>query len=466
MAWVKFQRHSKVTDMFAMRQAGYGYIHAAIYMNLRGIFSLANKWQGSMVAGIVLALSCFTPTYAQTIDEVVLVVDDLAITAREFAVLRVIQNPDLPYALTIPDLNDATTNSIVNDILLSVHAKRLAPDAAISEADVASAFAGLANRNRLTADQLLAQLEAQGVDMQIFNASMQQRLLVQNVLGQRIARSINVTDTEVEDFINNRPELRAQSQKQFHAFHLVVAVEDGLSKSKIKKLKAVAEEAQARLVAGESFTSVAQDISEIQLSGDGGDLGWKKQDELPELFVSVLDEMKEGQISAPIESSNGFHILALSEVKSAAKDSREYRVRHILKILSPGADEATMRANLNNMRLQILAGVDFSVVAAKESQDSSSAEAGGELGWVQLKQIDPQFAEAIISLKLGEISKPVRSSFGLHLIQVLQERKPAGASSLESQVQQQIFAQRLDEAMEDLLNDLKQVAVVEVVASE
>lgn len=125
-----------------------------------------------------------------------------------------------------------------------------------------------------------------------------------------------------------------------------------------------------------------------------------------------------------------------------------------------------MRLILNNLRLQILAGVDFSVVAAKESQDTGSASVGGELGWVQLKQIDPLFAEAMISLKLGQISKPVRTSFGLHLIQVLQEREPAGASSLESQVQQQIFSQRIDEAMEDLLNDLKQVAVVEVVDSE
>lgn len=419
-----------------------------------------------MVAAIVLLWSCLTPAYAQTIDEVVLVVDDLAITAREFAVLRVIQNPELRYALVIPDLNDATTDSIVNDLLLTAHAERIAPGTTISEAEVEAAFAGLAKRNNVTADQLLAQLNSQGVDMQIFRSSMRQRLLVQNVLGQRIAASVNVTDTEIQDFINNRPELRAQSQKQFHAYHLVIPVEDGLSKSKIRELKSIAETVQARLVAGESFAAVAEDYPQAQISGDGGDLGWKKQDELPELFVSVLDKMEAGQVSNPIESSNGFHILALVEVKSAAKDMREYKVRHILKVLGPGSDEAAMRLILNNLRLQILAGVDFSVVAAKESQDTGSASVGGELGWVQLKQIDPLFAEAMISLKLGQISKPVRTSFGLHLIQVLQEREPAGASSLESQVQQQIFSQRIDEAMEDLLNDLKQVAVVEVVDSE
>lgn len=441
-------------------------LHEIVCMKDRGINSLLNNWRNSIVVGIVLMLSSFTPAYAQTIDEVVLVVDDLAITAREFAVLRVIQNPELSYDVVIPDLNDATTDAIVNDLLLNAHAQRIAPDATVSDAEVEAAFAGLANRNKLTADQLLAQLEGQGVDMQIFRSSMRQRLLVQNVLGQRIARSVNVTDTEVQDFINNRPELRAQSQKQFHAYHLVVPVEDGLSKSKTRELKSIAETAQERLVAGESFAAVAADIPQVQLSGDGGDLGWKKQDELPELFVSVLEKMEAGQVSNPIESSNGFHILALAEVKSAAKDVREFRVRHILKVLSPGADEAAMRAILNNLRLQILAGVDFAVVAAKESQDSGSAAEGGDLGWVQLKQIDPQFAEAMLSLKLGQISEPVRTAFGLHIIQILQEREPAGASSLESQVQQQIFAQRIDEEMEDLLNELKQLAVVEVVDSE
>lgn len=442
------------------------YLREIICMKRMGIYLLLNSLQKSIVMCVVLVFSSFTPAYAQTIDEVVLVVDDLAITAREFAVLRIIQDPDLQYAMVMPDLNEATTDAIVNDLLLTAHAERVAPDATVSDADVEAAFASLANRNKVTADQLLAKLKGQGVDMQIFKSSMRQRLLVQDVLGQRIAGSVNVTESEVQDFINNRPELRAQSQKQFRAYHLVVPVEDGLSKGEIRELKAIAETARERLVAGASFAEVGEATSQIEVSGDGGDLGWKKQDELPELFVTVLNDLEPGQVSSPIESSNGFHVLALAEVRSAATDAREYKVRHILKVLTPGADEAAMRAILKNLRLQILAGVDFGVVAAKESQDTGSVEAGGELGWVQLKQVDPQFAEAMISLKLGQISEPVRTSFGLHLIQILEERKPANASSLESLVQQQIFAQRIDEAMEDLLNDLKQVAVVEVVESE
>jgi len=434
-------------------------------MNLKEVYRPVSAWLNVLAVFLLMSMLSLIPVRAQTIDEVVLVVDDLAITAREYAVLRIIQNPDFNYELVRPDLNDPVTESIVNDLLLTAHAQRLAPDAKVSDAQVDSAIAVLAKRNQSTVDQLLATLEAQGVDMQIFRSSLRQRLLVQDVLGQRIARSINVTDAEISDFINNRPELRAQAQKSFHAYHLVVPIDDGLSRSQIKALRTIAQSAREKLIAGASFAEVAAEFPEVEASGDGGDLGWKKQDELPELFVSNLSGLEKGQISGLIESSNGFHVLALADVRSASQSGREFHVRHILKLLNEGQDEATVRVQLNNLRLQILAGVDFAAVATKESQDPGSVANGGDLGWVKLNQIDPEFAQVMQSLKLGQISKPVRTKFGLHLIQVLQERD-TGGGGLEAQVQQQIFAQRLDEAMEDLLNDLKQVAVVEVVQDE
>jgi len=414
----------------------------------------------------VLFLSGFlwsSQLFSQTIDEVVLVVDDQAITAREYAVLRILTNQDLPYALVTPEVGDPVTDRIIDDVLLSVHARRIAPEVQIPDSAVTASLLNMAKRGNVTAPQLIAKLESQGVDMQILRASIRQRLLVQEVLGQRIARSIQVTDADIQAYINNRPELRAQTQKKFRASHLVVPIEDGLSKTAIKKLKRVASDVQLRLASGESFAAVAADTPEVSVSGNNGDLGWKKQDELPELFVTALNVLEPGQTSGVIESSNGFHVLRLDDVARADGGDQEYRVRHILKIVRPNEDPAAAFARLQNIKLQILAGVDFATLAATESQDSGSAQQGGELGWIQLQQVDPEFAQAVATLKIGETSDPVRSKFGLHLIQVLQLRKRAGASLLEKQVEQQIFAQRLDEAMEDLLNDLKQVAVIEVV---
>jgi len=413
----------------------------------------------------VVCLSVFfwsSQSLSQTIDEVVLVVDDQAVTAREYAVLRLLANPDLTYELVIPEVGDPVTDRIINDVLLGVHAQRLAPEVQIPDSAVTAALISMAERSQLTIQQLIAKLETQGVDMQIVRSGIRQRLLVQDVLGQRVARSIQVTDTDIQAYINNRPELRAQAQKKYRASHLVVPVEDGSSKSEIKSLKRLAEDVQARIASGETFAGVAAVVPEVSVSGDNGDLGWKKQDELPELFVTVLNTLDPGQTSAVIESSNGFHVLRLDDVASADGGDQEYRVRHILKIVRPGDDPAAVLARLQNIKLQILAGVDFATLAASESQDSGSAPQGGELGWIQLQQVDPGFAQAVATLEIGETSDPVRSQFGLHLVQVMQVRRRAGASMMETQVEQQIFAQRLDESMEDLLNDLKQVAVIEV----
>lgn len=420
-------------------------------------------WHQWLAVLFLPALLWSSQLYSQTIDEVVLVVDDQAITAREFAVLRILVDPELPYALVRPELGDPVTDRIIDNVLLSVHAQRIAPDVQIPDSAVTASLINMAKGNNLTAQQFMAKLESQGVDIQILRSSIRQRLRVQQVLGERIARSIKVTEADVQAYINNRPELKAQTQKKFRASHLVITVEDGLGTADIKKLKRIASDVQARLAAGESFATVAADTPEVSVSGDNGDLGWKKQEELPELFVTVLNKLEPGQTSGVIESSNGFHVLRLDDVARADGGDQEYRVRHILKIVRPGDDPAAALARLQNIKLQILGGVDFARLAATESQDSGSAQQGGDLGWIELQQVDPAFAQAVASLKIGETSDPVRSKFGLHLIQVLQVRKRAGASLLEKQVEQQIFAQNLDEAMEDLLNDIKQIAVIEVV---
>ncbi len=401
--------------------------------------------------------------YAQEIDEVVLIVDDIAVTQHEYNVLYFIQAQAERFEQVVPDLSSVATESIVDDMLLMAHARRIAPEATVSDAQVEQAVQSLAERNQLSADQLRSQLRLKGVDAKIFESSLRQRLLVQQVIGQRVARSVKVSPAEVDEYIENRPELRSQARKTFRASHIVISLEDGLSRGEIKDRARFAEEVRARLLVGETMAALAKEYEYVSASGDKGDLGWKTADDLPELFISALDKLRVGDVSAVLESSNGFHLLALMDVKSASTAPKEYRVRHIAKGVQAGADGREQAAFLQNLKFQILAGLDFGAVAQAQSDDVGSAPGGGELGWLQLNEIDPDFAGAIQALEAGEISDPVRSSYGFHLIQVLQTRDVPGSITLESQIQQQIFAEKLDEKMEDLLNDLKQSSLVEVV---
>ena len=401
--------------------------------------------------------------HAQEIDEVVLIVDDIAITQHEYNVLYFIQAQAERFEPVVPDLSSLATESIVDDLLLTAHARRIAPEATVDNAQVEQAVKALAGRNQLSADQLRNQLQLKGVDAKIFESSLRQRLLVQQVIGQRMAGSVKVSPAEIEEYIENRPELRSQARKTFRASHLVISLEDGLSRRQTKKRAKFAEDIRTRLSNGETMAALAEEFENVSASGDKGDLGWKTADDLPELFVSALDGLRVGDVSAVLESSNGFHLLVLNDVKSASTAPQEYLVRHIAKGVPDGSNGREQAVFLQNVKLQILAGLDFGAIAQAQSDDTGSAPGGGELGWLQLKEIDADFAGAIQSLEVGEISEPVRSSYGFHLIQLLKKRDVPGSVTLESQVQQRIFAEKLDEKMQDLLNNLKQSSLVEVV---
>jgi len=403
--------------------------------------------------------------HAQEIDGVVLIVDDIAITQHEYNVLYFIQTQADTFTQVAPVLGSNATETIVDDMLLTAHARRVAPDVSVNEAQIDQAIQGLAGRNQFTAQQLLSSLQAQGVDVDIFKSSLSQRLLVQQVLGQRIAAGINVSPIEVKDYIANRPELREQARKTFRVSHMVISLEDGLSRGEIKNQTKLAQEVRTRLVAGEEIAIVAEEYEHVSVSGQDGDLGWKTPEDLPELFVDALEALQVGEVSAVLESSNGFHLLVLTDVKSASTAPQQYHIRHIAKALPEGAAGREMEAQLKNIKLQILAGLDFAAVARAQSEDAGSAPGGGDLGWIELDEIDPQFAGAVRNLEVGVISEPVRSSYGLHLIQILQIRDVPGAATLDSRVQQRIFSDKLDEKMQDLLNDLRQSALVEVVSS-
>jgi peptidyl-prolyl cis-trans isomerase SurA len=414
----------------------------------------------AVLLGVGILLST---VHAQEIDEVVLIVDDIAVTQHEYDVLHFIQIQAERFEHVVPDLDSVATESIVDDMLLTAHARRIAPDATVSDAQVEQAVESLAGRNQLSADQLRNQLGLQGVDAKIFESSLRQRLLVQQIIGQRMASSVKVSPAEIEEYIENRPELRSQARKTFRASHIVISLEDGLRRGEIKKRARFAEDIRARLLDGETMAALAEEYETVSASGDKGDLGWKTADDLPELFVKALDKLRVGEVSAVLESSNGFHLLALTDMKSAGSAPQEYLIRHIAKGVQAGADGREQAVYLQNLKFQILAGLDFGAVAKAQSDDSGSAPGGGELGWLQLKEIDPDFAGAIQVLEVGEISDPVRSAYGFHLIQLLQKRDVSGSVTLESQVQQRIFAEKLDEKMQDLLNNLKQSSLVEVV---
>lgn len=406
---------------------------------------------------------CSGSLSAQSIDEVVLIVNDQAVTANEFKSLARVQTIQAQGNLSAPKIGDPITEAIINDALMLSHIAQIAPDRQIPQSQLDSAIATLAAQNQISPQQLIAQLKSEGVDVEVFVDSIRNRLLIQNVISQPLSSRVTVSNSEIQEYILNRPELKAQVNNQYELYHMVVSVDEEDDTAKARGLDRI-KQAKAKLIDGLDFETVLSETPEATSVEAGGYLGWKSTKDLPELFVWALEKLEAGQVSPVLESSNGLHLIKLVEKRGENRAVNEYQIRHILKRLEENEDPSSMNKQLLLLKEGLNNGGNFADVAAKESDDRGSAVAGGELGWVMLEALVPGFANAVTKLDHNTVSDPVRSRFGLHLIEVLGVREVQREfSELEAKARQQIFAEKVNSDLDDLLNDLRAIAVIEVI---
>lgn len=417
----------------------------------------------TVVAGAFMALSG-GKLYAQAIDEIVLIVNEQAITANEFKSLSRVQTIQSLGNLSAPQLGDPITEAIINDALMISHVARIAPEQQIAPAQLDAAIASLSARNNITPQQLIAQLNTEGVDVQVFIDSVRNRLLIQDVISQPLSSRIKVSNSEIQEHITNRPELKAQVNKEYELYHLVVDVTDPSDAAASAPALAAVRQAKAALENGADFQTVLNATAGARSSEDGGYLGWKSTKELPELFVWALEKLQADEVSRVLKSDNGLHLVKLIAKRDASRSVNEYQIRHILKRLAENQDPSAVAAKLRDIKKAINNGAGFAEVAARESDDRESAVNGGELGWVTLDSLVPRFAVAAATLTPNVLSEPIRSRFGMHLIQVLDIRETRREfSPVEARARQTLFAEKLNSRIDDLLNNLRSVAVIEVV---
>jgi peptidyl-prolyl cis-trans isomerase SurA len=233
----------------------------------------------------------------------------------------------------------------------------------------------------------------------------------------------------------------------------------------VQATRTQAEAIVAQLREGADFERLAHTYSRAAEALKGGQLGWKRAGQLPDLFLTALKGMQVGEVSAPLRSPSGFHVLRLNEKRGDAggESITQTHVRHILikpsEILS--ADEA--RATLLRLREQIINGEDFAALARAHSEDGISAANGGDLGWVNPRQLVPEFERVMNALAVNELSDPVQSGFGLHLIQVLGRREhDVSGERLRNAARNQIFTRKAEEAYEQWARRLRDEAYVEM----
>jgi peptidyl-prolyl cis-trans isomerase SurA len=333
----------------------------------------------------------------------------------------------------------------------------------VTEADVDRAAARIAERGGLTVEALRERVTREGGDWAVFRASLRDQITIQQLQEREIGNRVVVTDNEVTEFIENEASRRGVNI-EYHLAHILLALPEGASPEVIQETRGRAEALRQQLLAGTEFAQAAIGQSQGAEALQGGQLGWKKSGELPELFLAALKTMPVGAISEVLRSPSGFHLLKLIDKRGDVKADPiiQTHARHIL--LRPSEIQSPQEAQrkLAQMRERVLLGDDFATLARAHSEDPGSAINGGDLGWTSPGQMVPEFEKAMAELKPGEISQPVQSSFGWHLIQVLERRdRDVTQERVRAAARQQIHARKANERFEQWLRQLRDEAYVE-----
>ena len=317
----------------------------------------------------------------------------------------------------------------VLDNLINIKAQlQLARDSGVrvEEAAIDQAEQSIAQQNQIDVAELRRRVERDGVPQSQFRSQLRDQILLQRVREREVEGRVRVTELEVDQYLAEQQTKQDLSKVQMNLAQILVAVPDTASPEQTQALRKRAERALVRAKAGEDFAGLVREFSDTTDFTNGGQLGLREASRYPELFVEATRALAVGDISEPVRSPAGFHVLKVIEKGSAELPTAaviQSHSRHILLVPNAQLSEAQARQKLLDFKKQVVSGqADFAALAKEHSQDGSAAQ-GGELGWASPGMFVPEFESAMNRLAPGEVSDPVVSRFGVHLIQLLERRK-------------------------------------------
>jgi len=329
----------------------------------------------------------------------------------------------------------------------------------ISDAQLNGALGRVAAQRDMSLDEFRQRLEREGGSYQRMREDVRRELIVQRVQAGNVSQRIQITDQEIENFLESE-EGRAMVEEEYRLIHALLPVEE--TPGEERRIGDYVDELHDRIVAGEQFEQViAGGTGEYAFVG--GDLGWRRRADLPSLFADVAPALEVGETSAPIRSPSGYHLVYLAEKRGGSLVVEQSHVRHIL--LKPSAirtDEDT-GALAGDLRRQVLDGADFEELAREYSEDIGTAQEGGDLGWAGPGQMVPEFEDVMNSTAVGGVSQPFRSQFGWHILQVLERRRQDISDTVARNRAGEVLHQRkYQEELDAWLRKIRDEAFVDI----
>jgi peptidyl-prolyl cis-trans isomerase SurA len=405
-------------------------------------------------------------TTVRTGDYIVAIVNQELVTAVEVQLrVRRLLDEASRSAQRLPAeevLRQQVLDALIEERAILTHARD--GGARVDDGELDRAVQAVAAQNQLTIDQLRARLKEESLDFVRFRANLRDQILVERTREREVGQRIRITDAEIDRYIE-QARAQASLEASVNLAQILVTVPERADAELVAARRARAEAALARVRAGEPFDVVARELSEDGNRERGGEIGMRQGSRLPDLFVEVTKNLLVGELTpAPVRSGAGFHVLKVLARESADLFKvTQTRVRHILLRPSSRLTAAQAQARLETYRARIAAGEARFEDLARQFSEDGSASAGGDLGWAQPGMMVPEFEQAMNALGPGELSQPVTSRFGVHLIQVLERRQAdVDPRQVREQARNVLREQKFEEAYVEWVRDLRARAYIEM----
>ena len=425
-----------------------------------------NVFPMKTLQALILACLCWLPAvvYPQGfIDRVLVVVDNVPLTLSEYRVRHrqeAVQGGRL--APFNGEVEPELLTLMIDERLQVLQAEYRGID--VTEQEVDASVELIARQNDMSSTALVSQLERDGITLQEFRTSIREQQMIRKLMDAVANSRVIVSDQEIENYLNAHSELRA-ADESYEVSHLLIQIQDKTD-DRIASERENMHLLRQRIEEGLPFEQAVLEYSDSSSREDGGYLGWRRSDQLPELFLEALRDMdpETDNLSPVLQSDSGLHLLKLHGRGGGGALVDQQQIQHILIIPDQQNTLDEVENLANRVYDQLLAGESFEKLVRLYSMDTQSRDSGGSLGWVNPGSLVPEFEEAAKSLPIGQVSKPVRTRYGYHLIRVLDRRSTDMANEIAAnKARQTIFRRKATELYLNWFQSIRQRAFIEYV---
>ncbi|BCM25786.1 peptidylprolyl isomerase [Methyloradius palustris] len=415
-----------------------------------------------------LAITFSTALHAEEskIDRIVAVVDQGVITENELNDrIRIVTtqlekqgNPLPPQAV----LQKQILERLINDRLQLQYAAQTG--LRVDDAQLDKTVERIADQNKMSVPDFRQALAAEGIGYRKFREDIRNEIILARLREREVDNKINITEAEIDNYFTTQSSQNNEAKDEYEISHILIRTREDSSPEDLQRLRTKAEQALKQLQTGTPFSQVSASFSDAPNALEGGALGWKNSGQIPALFTDALKQLQPGQLTPILRSPNGFHILKLTNRRGGSSPTviQQTHARHILIKLSEVVSESDAKHRMDDIKERLDNGGNFADLARQYSEDGSASN-GGDLGWLNPGDTVPEFEKAMNELKDNEISQPIRTPFGWHIIQVLERRnQDMSKESARLKARQEIRTRKADEAYQDWVRELRDRAFVEI----